>query len=235
MPPKQSDSPNAAHRELDVSRRGFLFVSAGLALGLTSCRSSQDHSDHYPKIPFTTPAPKQHPTTKNSPQTSHTVRVIPRDQWTKRPVSSNADPMNGVQYITLHHTGEHLSSSGISDLEVVRRIERYHADHLGWAAIGYHFLIGRDGIIYEGRPLAWQGAHCGGDNNKHNIGITLIGHFDTNLPSEIQLNQTTRLLNYFKKRYKIPSKAVFGHRDWKPTICPGSELYNWLKMYRKAS
>ena len=45
--------------------------------------------------------------------------------------------MNGIRRLTIHHTGEHLSSSGLADHEVIQRIERYHVERLGWAAIGY--------------------------------------------------------------------------------------------------
>ena len=44
--------------------------------------------------------------------------------------------------------------------------ERVHRLHLsyGYQGLGYHFLIGADGQIYEGRPLALQGAPVRDDN-----------------------------------------------------------------------
>lgn len=44
----------------------------------------------------------------------------------------------------------------------------------GFATIGYHFLIGLDGTIHPGRPIAQVGAHCRG-HNAHSIGIAYAG------------------------------------------------------------
>ena len=153
--------------------------------------------------------------------------------WTRDPVGGNADPLGPVRRITLHHTGEHLSSSGITDVELIRRIERHHRVNLGWAAIGYHYLIGRDGTIYEGRPLRWQGAHCGGDANRNNLGITMIGEYDHVLPPARQLAALERLLDAERARHRIPARELYGHRDWKGTICPGERLAGWLADYRR--
>ncbi|MBN1774435.1 MAG: N-acetylmuramoyl-L-alanine amidase, partial [Deltaproteobacteria bacterium] len=58
----------------------------------------------------------------------------------------------------------------------VRSIQHYHMDTKGWCDIGYHFLVGTDGSIYEGRPLQMVGAHVGG-HNTGNIGVSFIGCF----------------------------------------------------------
>lgn len=48
-----------------------------------------------------------------------------------------------TKYIVLHHR----AGSGT--------VESIHAEHIarGWAGIGYHFYVRRDGSIYRGRPL----------------------------------------------------------------------------------
>jgi len=160
------------------------------------------------------------------------LTIVPRADWTDVRVGDNADPMGPIRHLTVHHTGEHLSSTGISDRELLRRIDRHHQANLGWAAIGYHRLIGSDGTVFEGRPLRWQGAHCGGDNNRNNIGISVIGEFDTALPTTAQLRTLRRLLDDMRSRYGLSARNVYGHRDWKPTTCPGDALYSWLDDYR---
>ena len=52
-------------------------------------------------------------------------------------------------------------------------IDRWHRQR-GFASIGYHFVIYRDGSVHHGRPLAQVGAHCQG-HNAHSIGICYIG------------------------------------------------------------
>lgn len=92
--------------------------------------------------------------------------------------------------ITIHHTA---SSSNQGPFE----IQKFHQDTNGWCDVGYHFLIDRSGLIFQGRPFTtelgpgafqsksgWpdaigliQGAHVLGEN-EGNIGIALIGCFD---------------------------------------------------------
>jgi N-acetylmuramoyl-L-alanine amidase len=55
----------------------------------------------------------------------------------------------------------------------VEDITRWHKAR-GFATIGYHYVIYRDGSIHKGRPLEQIGAHCVG-HNKHSIGICYIG------------------------------------------------------------
>lgn len=55
----------------------------------------------------------------------------------------------------------------------VADIEQWHRSR-GFATIGYHYVIYRDGTIHEGRPENVVGAHCKGHND-HSIGICYIG------------------------------------------------------------
>ena len=45
----------------------------------------------------------------------------------------------------------------------VDEIRRWHLER-GFSDIGYHFVIGLDGCIEDGRPLVKIGAHCKGKN-----------------------------------------------------------------------
>jgi hypothetical protein len=136
--------------------------------------------------------------------------------------------MNGVTRITLHHTAMEEEIRGIGDAEAVRAIQAFHQDTRGWADIGYHWLIGRDGRVYEGRALDVQGAHAGGDNNRNNLGVSVIGDFSTRLPDGPQLATLTAFLRDQMRTRSIPLDRLFGHRDFKATACPGDALYAWL-------
>jgi hypothetical protein len=57
----------------------------------------------------------------------------------------------------------------------VRGIQGFHQNGRGWIDIGYHFLIGPEGIIYQGRPENVRGAHATPNTNK--VGICLIGDY----------------------------------------------------------
>ena len=78
------------------------------------------------------------------------------------------------------------------EVEIVREIETLHVDKLGWADIGYHFMVGPSGKVYEGRPLPVLGAHTGGFN-EGSIGIGFLGCYDSvGCPKEgYRVNQVT--------------------------------------------
>ncbi len=160
--------------------------------------------------------------------------VVPRSSWTQRPVGRNNNPMNGVLRITIHHTDEHAGTAGLPETEVISRIERYHRDERKWAAIGYHYLVGKGGHVYEGRPVQFQGAHVSGAN-EHNLGISMIGDFNRVLPNPTQLAALKAFLDAQRTRFEVPRNRVYGHRDLGASICPGDALYAWVKKYRAAA
>lgn len=53
-------------------------------------------------------------------------------------------------------------------------------DQKGWSDIGYNFLVGEDGNVYEGRGWDKQGAHSKPFNSK-SIGICIIGNYTSNI------------------------------------------------------
>ena len=161
----------------------------------------------------------------------HNLVIVPRSAWTDRPVGPNRNPMNGVRRITIHHTGEHPGLEGVPQMEVLRRIERYHREERKWCAIGYHYIIGKDGKIYEGRPAKYQGAHVL-SANEHNLGISVDGDFMRRLPNPRQLRALETFLDDRRRTYRLAKKQVFGHRDLNQSLCPGDALYGWLKRYR---
>jgi peptidoglycan recognition protein len=65
---------------------------------------------------------------------------------------------------------------------MVQGFQDYHMDSNGWSDIGYNFLVGGDGNIYEGRGWERVGAHAPGYNS-NSMGICFIGSFTCELSS----------------------------------------------------
>lgn len=151
--------------------------------------------------------------------------IHPRSDW-------NAAAPRGVrarhspQRFTIHHTV--TSNSDTNPASTVRRVQGWHFDN-GWADIGYHFLVDQQGGIWRGNPEERVGAHVGG-NNTNNIGIALLGRFDTGQPNDAQLRATGQLLRHLGDKYgvQLNRSTVKGHRDYNSTECPGSNLYGKL-------
>ncbi|MBF0196426.1 MAG: N-acetylmuramoyl-L-alanine amidase [Planctomycetes bacterium] len=183
--------------------------------------AKKTHKESYPKIE-----------TKDlfSPPSSKKPYIVPRSQWGAKPTASNSGPMGGIYRITIHHTSEHKGMDGKSDLEVVRGIARYHRDELGWADIGYHYLIGRDGRIYEGRPDNIRGAHVKG-HNQNNLGISMIGNFTKRHPTARQTEALQALVYYQMDQHNLSRQRIYCHRDFANTECPGDNLYQWVKGF----
>ena len=116
--------------------------------------------------------------------------------------------------------------------EKVREIKRWHVQDRGWADIGYHFLIDRDGTIAKGRDITRDGAHVQG-RNKGTIGISLFGghgsaetdkfaqHFTPEQDAALR-----RLLAELQATYgKVP---VTGHNQYAAKACPGFNVPAWF-------
>lgn len=119
---------------------------------------------------------------------------------------------NKVLLVVLHHR----AGNG--------NIESIHTQHLknGWAGIGYHFYIRKDGTVYEGRPITYVGSHCKG-NNSCSIGVCLEGDFRKEVPTVEQLRAIKDVYALVKKTYKNIYKMV-NHRDLFKTSCPCVDL-----------
>lgn len=158
--------------------------------------------------------------------------LVPRSRWTKVAPRSNNRPIGRVTRITIHHTAEHGAVATLPDIEVVRRIENYHRNGRKWCAIGYHYLVGKDGRVYEGRPANLQGAHVLSEN-ENNIGISMMGDYNKKMPSPRQLAALKSFLEDTRDRFKVGKNRVYGHRDLNRSECPGDALHAWLrKSYR---
>lgn len=127
--------------------------------------------------------------------------------------NSNMTKRNvAIKRIILHH-------SGVSVLQSVETIHNYHKNTRGYAGIGYHFYVRKDGGIYRGRPIEYVGAHAYGANSD-SIGICAEGNFDEEAMNDIQKNSIKELVASLKNEYNI--SLVQGHRDTIATSCPGA-------------
>ncbi|HNX74723.1 MAG TPA: peptidoglycan recognition family protein [Candidatus Rifleibacterium sp.] len=159
--------------------------------------------------------------------------VIARSAWGARPAKSAYTP-HVVQRLIVHHS--YLpNQASYKGAATIRGIQNYHMDDpkTSWADIGYHFLIGPDGVIYQGRPEGVVGAHC--SPNTNSVGVCVIGNYD---PNADQLNPAIEesllnLLSWLASTYKVnPETSLFGHCDFATKSCPGAVIYQKLPQYK---
>lgn len=103
----------------------------------------------------------------------------------------------------------------------VAEIRRWHLKR-GFSDIGYHYLIGIDGKVHEGRNVNISGAHTK-YYNAHSIGVCYVGGLDKNKKAKdtrtpAQKESLLRLLKDLKKMY--PHASIHGHREFANKSCP---------------
>ncbi|MGQ4376439.1 peptidoglycan recognition family protein [Streptomyces sp. SAS_267] len=154
-----------------------------------------------------------------------------------------------VQTLTVHHTDD--GSSDPDPAAVVRAIYRNDTVGKGYGDIGYHFLIDRNGLVYEGRWSGTDGtaAHDPAGRlvtgahvqsyNTGNIGIALLGTLTTTPPSSAARTALVQLLADLAARHALTptgkvlylnpvsgvsrvAPVIGGHRNWADTDCPGT-------------
>lgn len=147
------------------------------------------------------------------------MKIIETDwKWKSTPSQRSS-----TTYIGLHHAAADTCSAA--------DIDRWHKGN-GWAGIGYHFFVRKDGSIYRGRPLYALGAHVSGKNSC-SLGICAEGNYDktTQMP-QAQKVAIAELLNYLKSNF-FPNAIIVGHRDIGSSACPGKYYpLNELKNYK---
>lgn len=159
-----------------------------------------------------------------------------------------------VNKLFVHHTASLNSDQnkdGVinrADEEIaLRGIYYYHSIVRGWGDIGYNYLVGPSGTIYEGR--------YGGDRvvaahavwrNISSAGVSALGNFEEESLGDSQRAALARALAYLSKKYSLDptgttffygktTPTILGHRDSDEasTACPGRNIYAQLDSIRK--
>lgn len=188
-------------------------------------------------------------------QSSDVVRESANGKFLKWPETIH----NNKKKIIIHHTAEDYSLILtwwiVAAKKKMQDIYKYHTLTRWWWDIWYNFLIDPAGNIYEWRA-GWAGvvgAHAAW-NNTSTIGISLMGNFMIQKPTDDQLKSLVKLTTALAKKYRInpnaqvkyfktstippyittvSSYAVAWHKDdGQATSCPGTYLYDFLPDIR---
>jgi hypothetical protein len=222
------------------SRRQFLLMSLGVMLA--GC-STQQTTTNLPGPTWRVrqlPAPP--PTIDPYPAPGASTAaidgpVIPRALWSPNTaIPSRMKPLGDVRFITVHHDGigPFFDFDERSTRQRMASILRFHVNTHKWGDIGYHYIVDRNGRVWEGRSLQYQGAHVR-NHNENNIGVLLLGNFEQQSPSDRQLEAMQQHVSLLMRRYNVPISRVTTHREWETanTICPGHTLQVHMDRVRR--
>lgn len=146
-------------------------------------------------------------------------------------------PKSPVQVALKKRTGEtkqivvHCSASGPTSTWGWKEINQMHVRDNGWAAIGYHVVIKRDGTIEAGRPLDTVGAHAAPINST-SVGVCLIGGLGGKRTDPFLKNftkeQEASLLEVLKELHGLyPNAKTIPHNSVANKECPAFDFEEW--------
>lgn len=142
-------------------------------------------------------------------------------QWRASP---NFDERK-ANFVIIHHTGDDTIGQALGTLTDPGR------------AVSAHYLIGRDGTIYQlvdERARAWHAGESkwGSDSdiNSSSLGIELDNNGQEPFP-ELQISALLDLLSDIKQRLSIPQANFLGHADVAPKRkTDPSRYFPWKRL-----
>ncbi|XP_036129456.1 peptidoglycan recognition protein 3-like [Molossus molossus] len=156
--------------------------------------------------------------------------IIPRSAWEAR--ETYCPKMNlPAKYVIIVHTAGTPCNTPMDCQVRVRDTQSYHMDKVNFCDVGYNFLVGQDGGVYEGVGWHTQGAHTYGYNDIA-LGIAFMGNFVEKPPNAAALEAAQTLIQCaVGEGYLTPSYLLVGHSDVSATLSPGKALYDIISTW----
>ncbi|XP_002810211.2 peptidoglycan recognition protein 4 isoform X1 [Pongo abelii] len=156
--------------------------------------------------------------------------IVPRSVWGARETHCPRMTLPAKYGIIIHTAGRTCNISDECRL-LVRDIQSFYIDRLKSCDIGYNFLVGQDGAIYEGVGWNVQGSSTPGYDDIA-LGITFMGTFTGIPPNAAALEAAQDLIQCaMVKGYLTPNYLLVGHSDVALTLSPGQALYNIISTW----
>ncbi len=132
-----------------------------------------------------------------------------------------------ISHITIHHGGE-IFPEDKNTVQYLRGLQSWSRSDRKWNDIPYHYVVARDGKIYEGRPLNYRGdTNTAYDPTGHAL-IVLLGNFEEQEVREEQIKSLKTVTEFLANLKSIPASKIKTHKDYAETLCPGKKLSEYL-------
>lgn len=159
------------------------------------------------------------------------VKLVTKSEWGGRQATEVTPLDKKVDYVIVHHTATPICRNRKQCSARMRSIQENHMDIRHWADIGYHFAIGTDGAVYEGRGTGVVGAHAI-NWNRRSYGIVFIGNYQNRDLNDSQVKAYQSLIKWLiDEEFLNGNYTLYAHRQVLATDCPGQLLYNTLKTW----
>ena len=145
----------------------------------------------------------------SSPQVAGPIKIIPRTAWTKkdRDTSKFKKHSAPINQIVLHHSGAAVHLNGDPRTRINNSIRSWHMEAKGkWGDVAYHYLLDKEGNIYEGRPQNVRGRSFTKYNLDRKLLICVLGDYRTEKEKVSALENTLKRKLTKKEISKIKSE-----------------------------
>lgn len=184
--------------------------------------------------------------------------IVPRSTWDPNgsceAKTSSFSYSKRLDFSVVHHTATRNTYTAAEAAAELLAICEYHTEARGFYDLGYHLVVDRFGVVYEGRKggvdTKVMGAHAAGAN-ENSFGISVMGCFDPSC--DVRLGKTgfpdaardavDRTLAWKFVLHSIPAEGsvtspagervarINGHREvgTTATACPGRAVFRTIK------
>ncbi|XP_052262664.1 peptidoglycan-recognition protein SC2-like isoform X2 [Dreissena polymorpha] len=158
--------------------------------------------------------------------------IVTRQEWGARAAKFWSGNLPSTPtYMFIHHGASGFCHTKAECTHMVKSYQDHHMDANGWPDIGYSFVVGEDGNVYEARGWDEIGAHTL-NYNSVGLAICVIGDFTNRVPNDAALNAVKQLIRCAHDNHKITNGYTLrGHRDVFNTACPGDKLYELIRTW----
>jgi hypothetical protein len=157
--------------------------------------------------------------------------LLARTAWGAKPALAGMRAHRPYSII-VHHTGERQNpkrdlATKLRGLQGFSQRTRKMADGRtlpAWPDLPYHFYVGVDGTIGEGRDVNFAGDTNTNYDTTGHVQVVLEGNFEVEHPTAAQLAALKQVLVWQAARWRVPVERISVHRDHARTACPGKNL-----------
>lgn len=135
-----------------------------------------------------------------------------------------------ITHVTLHHTGDAQPLRPQDDPAAkLRALQSWGASDRNWWDVPYHYLLGLEGQVYEGRDYHFMGeTNTAYDPGGHFL-ISIIGNYERQEPTPALLASIADMMAWAIGEFDLPLDRIGGHYNYADTGCPGKYLKRYLE------
>jgi hypothetical protein len=154
--------------------------------------------------------------------------IISREKWNAKPALPGMKPHN-IAGIILHHTAV-KTNPAVTLARKMQGLQSFSQQpgqvtptyrKPAWPDVPYHFYVGVDGRIAEGRDLRFAGDTNTNYDTSGYIQVVIEGDFEKEKPVLQQLDALRDLLVWLTLSWDIPTAKIGVHKGFAATTCPG--------------